>query len=228
MRIPPSGSANSCNRRAGARQGRHHAGASRQQTRSCDGLRRRLEPRDRAEEAAARQQPRRSAAAQCAMCGPGGPVRREGCFQDGSLGSRGTERAACDAAAPSFGTTAKRPLLLRDTRRRDALVAAKATAAAVAARLNVGSAASPQPGRRSPCPGRRPSRRCPQPRQISGMGSSGRRRPLAPRPQRSLQIGGGDRRGGGARTSRLADVHTSPALGQCWQRSDSTLPTKVF
>ena len=75
---------------------------------------------------------------------------------------------------------------------------------------------------------RRPSRRCPQPRQISGMGSSGRRRPLAPRPQRSLQIGGGDRRGGGARTSRLADVHTSPALGQCWQRSDSTLPTKVF
>ena len=40
--------------------------------------------------------------------------------------------------------------------------------------------------------------------------------------------GGGDRRGGGARTSRLADVHTSPALGQCWQRSDSTLPTKVF
>ena len=149
----PSGSANSCNRRAGARQGRHHAGASRQQTRSCDGLRRRLEPRDRAEEAAARQQPRRSAAAQCAMCGPGGPVRREGCFQDGSLGSRGTERAACDAAAPSFGTTAKRPLLLRDTRRRDALVAAKATAAAVAARLNVGSAASPQPSRRSPCPG---------------------------------------------------------------------------
>ena len=87
------------------------------------------------------------------MCGPGGPVRREGCFQDGSLGSRGTERAACDAAAPSFGTTAKRPLLLRDTRRRDALVAAKATAAAVAARLNVGSAASPQPSRRLPCPG---------------------------------------------------------------------------
>ena len=39
----------------------------------CDGLRRRLEPRDRAEEAA-RQQPRRSAAAQFAMCGPGGPV----------------------------------------------------------------------------------------------------------------------------------------------------------
>ena len=154
MRAPtPSGSANCCNRRAGARQGRHHAGASRQQTRSCDGLRRRLEPRDRAEEAAARQQPRRSAAAQCAMCGPGGPVRREGCFQDGSLGSRGTERAACDAAAPSFGTTAKRPLLLRDTRRRDALVAAKATAAAVAARLNVGSAASPQPSRRLPCPG---------------------------------------------------------------------------
>ena len=34
-----------------------------------------------------------------------------------------------------------------------ALVAAKATATAVAARLNVGSAASPQPGRRSPCPG---------------------------------------------------------------------------
>ena len=195
--MPPSGSANSCNRRAGARQGRHHAGASRQQTRSCDGLRRRLEPRDRAEEAAARQQPRRSAAAQCAMCGPGGPVRREGCFQDGSLGSRGTERAACDAAAPSFGTTAKRPLLLRDTRRRDALVAAKATAAAVAARLNVGSAASPQPGRRSPCPGRRPSRRCPQPRQISGMGSSGRRRRLAPRPQRSLQ-----RRGRSARRWR--------------------------
>ena len=152
MRAPtPSGSANRCNRRAGARQDRH--AGSRQQTRSCDGLRRRLEPRDRAEEAAARQQPRRSAAAQCAMCGPGGPVRREGCFQDGSLGSRGTERAACDAAAPSFGTTAKRPLLLRDTRRRDALVAAKATAAAVAARLNVGSAASPQPSRRSPCPG---------------------------------------------------------------------------
>ena len=41
--------------------------------RPCDGLRRRLEPRDRAEEAA-RQQPRRSAAAQFAMCGPGGPV----------------------------------------------------------------------------------------------------------------------------------------------------------
>ena len=38
-----------------------------------DGLRRRLETRDRAEEAA-RQQPRRSAAAQFAMCGPGGPV----------------------------------------------------------------------------------------------------------------------------------------------------------
>ena len=34
-----------------------------------------------------------------------------------------------------------------------ALVAAKAIATAVAARLNVGSAASPQPGRRSPCPG---------------------------------------------------------------------------
>mmetsp|Transcript_27545 Transcript_27545/g.90314 ORF Transcript_27545/g.90314 Transcript_27545/m.90314 type:complete len:236 (+) Transcript_27545:31-738(+) len=153
MRARHQAGANSCNRRAGARQGRHHAGASRQQTRSCDGLRRRLEPRDRAEEAAARQQPRRSAAAQCAMCGPGGPVRREGCFQDGSLGARGTERAACDAAAPSFGTTAKRPLLLRDTRRRDALVAAKATAAAVAARLNVGSAASPQPSRRLPCPG---------------------------------------------------------------------------
>ena len=75
-----------------------------------------------------------------------------------------------------------------------ALVAAKAIATAVAARLNVGSAASPQPGRRSPCPGRRPSRRCPQPRQISGMGSSGRRRRLAPRPQRSLQ-----RRGRSAR-----------------------------
>ena len=78
-----------------------------------------------------------------------------------------------------------------------ALVAAKATATAVAARLNVGSAASPQPGRRSPCPGRRPSRRCPQPRQISGMGSSGRRRRLAPRPQRSLQ-----RRGRSARRWR--------------------------
>ena len=78
-----------------------------------------------------------------------------------------------------------------------ALVAAKATATAVAARLNVGSAASPQPGRRSPCPGRRPSRRCPQPRQISGMGSSGRRRRLAPRPQRSLQ-----RRGRSARQWR--------------------------
>ena len=87
------------------------------------------------------------------MRGPGGPGRREGCIQDGSLGSRATERAACAAAAPFFGTTAKRPLLLRDTRRRDALVAAKATATAVAARLNVGSAASPQPGRRSPCPG---------------------------------------------------------------------------
>ena len=34
-----------------------------------------------------------------------------------------------------------------------ALVAAKASATAVAARLNVGSAASPQPSRRSPCPG---------------------------------------------------------------------------
>ena len=78
-----------------------------------------------------------------------------------------------------------------------ALVAAKATATAVAARLNVGSAASPQPGRRSPCPGRRPSRRCPQPRQISGMGSSGRRRRLAPRLQRSLQ-----RRGRSARRWR--------------------------
>ena len=44
---------------------------------------------------------------------------------------------------------------------------------------------------------RRPSRRCPQPRQISGMGSSGRRRRLAPRPQRSLQ-----RRGRSARRWR--------------------------
>ena len=68
----PSGSANSRNRLREQRQGRDH-GASRQQTRPCDGLRRRLEPRDRAEEAA-RQQPRRSAAAQFAMCGPGGPV----------------------------------------------------------------------------------------------------------------------------------------------------------
>ena len=50
----PSGSANSCNRRAGARQDRH--AGSRQQTRSWDGLLRSQEPRDRAEEAAARQQ----------------------------------------------------------------------------------------------------------------------------------------------------------------------------
>ena len=71
---------------------------------------------------------------------------------------------------------------------------------------------------------RRPSRRCPQPRQISGMGSSGRRRRLAPRPQRSLQR---RRRSARRRRSRLADVHTWPALA-CWQRSDSTLPTKVF
>ena len=71
-RAAPSGSANSRNRLREQRQGRDH-GASRQQTRPCDGLRRRLEPRDRAEEAA-RQQPRRSAAAQFAMCGPGGPV----------------------------------------------------------------------------------------------------------------------------------------------------------
>ena len=225
--MPPSGSANSCNRRAGARQGRHHAGASRQQTRSCDGLRRRLEPRDRAEEAAARQQPRRSAAAQCAMCGPGGPVRREGCFQDGSLGSRGTERAACDAAAPSFGTTAKRPLLLRDTRRRDALVAAKATAAAVAARLNVGSAASPQPSRLAlPWPGGRAGGARSRGRS-AGWARAGAAAPWR-RARKGACKGGGDRRGGGARTSRLADVHTSPALGQCWQRSDSTLPTKVF
>ena len=158
----------------------------------------------------------RNAAAQSAMRGPGGPGRREGCIQDGSLGSRATERAAC-AAAPFFGTTAKRPLLLRDTRRRDALVAAKATAAAVAARLNVGSAASPQPGRRSPCPGRRPSRRCPQPRQISGMGSSGRRRRLAPRPQRSLQ-----RRG---RSARRWHSHQPSCRCSHFARSRAVLAT---
>ena len=227
MRIPPSGSANSCNRRAGARQGRHHAGASRQQTRSCDGLRRRLEPRDRAEEAAARQQQAETPQHKAQCAGPAVQVDAKAASKTAASGHARPNVPLAPlrrSLAPPPNGPCSSATLAAET----ALVAAKAIATAVAARLNVGSAASPQPGRRSPCPGRRPSRRCPQPRQISGMGSSGRRRRLGPRPQRSLQIGGGDRRGGGARTSRLADVHTSPALGQCWQRSDSTLPTKVF
>ena len=87
------------------------------------------------------------------MRGPGGPGRREGCIQDGSLGSRATERAACAAAAPFFETPPNGPCSSATLAAETALVAAKAIATAVAARLNVGSAASPQPGRRSPCPG---------------------------------------------------------------------------
>ena len=222
MRAPtPSGSANRCNRRAGARQDRN--AGSRQQTRSWDGLLRSQEPRDRAEEAAARQQQAETPQHKAQCAGPAVQVDAKAASKTAASGHARPNVPLAPlrrSLAPPPNGPCSSATLAAET----ALVAAKATATAVAARLNVGSAASPQPGRRSPCPGRRPSRRCPQPRQISGMGSSGRRRPLAPRPQRSLQ-----RRGRSARRrrSRLADVHTWPALA-CWQRSDSTLPTKVF
>ena len=221
-------SANSCNRRAGARQGRHHAGASRQQTRSCDGLRRRLEPRDRAEEAAARQQQAETPQHKAQCAGPAVQVDAKAASKTAASGHARPNvplappprrslapppNGPCSSATRAAETRLSPPKQQQQRWQRDLTSAVRPRRSPAAARLALA---------------RRPSRRCPQPRQISGMGSSGRRRRLAPRPQRSLQIGGGDRRGGGARTSRLADVHTSPALGQCWQRSDSTLPTKVF
>ena len=190
----PSGSANSCNRRAGARQDRH--AGSRQQTRSWDGLLRSQEPRDRAEEAAARQQQAETPQHKAQCAGPAVQVDAKAASKTAASGHARPNVPLAPlrrSLAPPPNGPCSSATLAAET----ALVAAKATATAVAARLNVGSAASPQPGRRSPCPGRRPSRRCPQPRQISGMGSSGRRRRLAPRPQRSLQ-----RRGRSARRWR--------------------------
>ena len=220
--LTPSGSANRCNRRAGARQDRN--AGSRQQTRSWDDLLRSQEPRDRAEEAAARQQQAETPQHKAQCAGPAVQVDAKAASKTAASGHARPNVPLAPPPRRSLAPPPNGPCSSATLAAETALVAAKATATAVAARLNVGSAASPQPGRRSPCPGRRPSRRCPQPRQISGMGSSGRRRPLAPRPQRSLQ-----RRGRSARRrrSRLADVHTWPALA-CWQRSDSTLPTKVF
>ena len=190
----PSGSANSCNRRAGARQDRH--AGSRQQTRSWDGLLRNQEPRDRAEEAAARQQQAETPQHKAQCAGPAVQVDAKAASKTAASGHARPNVPLAPlrrSLAPPPNGPCSSATLAAET----ALVAAKAIATAVAARLNVGSAASPQPGRRSPCPGRRPSRRCPQPRQISGMGSSGRRRRLAPRPQRSLQ-----RRGRSARRWR--------------------------
>ena len=192
--LTPSGSANRCNRRAGARQDRN--AGSRQQTRSWDGLLRSQEPRDRAEEAAARQQQAETPQHKAQCAGPAVQVDAKAASKTAASGHARPNVPLAPlrrSLAPPPNGPCSSATLAAET----ALVAAKATATAVAARLNVGSAASPQPGRRSPCPGRRPSRRCPQPRQISGMGSSGRRRPLAPRPQRSLQ-----RRGRSARRWR--------------------------
>ena len=192
--LTPSGSANRCNRRAGARQDRN--AGSRQQTRSWDGLLRSQEPRDRAEEAAARQQQAETPQHKAQCAGPAVQVDAKAASKTAASGHARPNVPLAPlrrSLAPPPNGPCSSATLAAET----ALVAAKATATAVAARLNVGSAASPQPGRRSPCPGRRPSRRCPQPRQISGMGSSGRRRRLAPRPQRSLQ-----RRGRSARRWR--------------------------
>mmetsp|Transcript_13817 Transcript_13817/g.40563 ORF Transcript_13817/g.40563 Transcript_13817/m.40563 type:complete len:224 (+) Transcript_13817:18-689(+) len=220
--LTPSGSANSCNRRAGARQDRH--AGSRQQTRSCDGLRRRLEPRDRAEEAAARQQQAETPQHKAQCAGPAVQVDAKAASKTAASGHARPNvplappprrslapppNGPCSSATRAAETRLSPPKQQQQQWQRDLTSAVRPRRSLAGARLALA---------------RRPSRRCPQPRQISGMGSSGRRRRLAPRPQRSLQ-----RRGRSARRrrSRLADVHTWPALA-CWQRSDSTLPTKVF
>ena len=179
------------------RQDRHDG--SRQQTRSWDGhgLLRSQEPRDRAEEAAARQQQAETPQHKAQCAGPAVQVDAKAASKTAASGHARPNVPLAPPPRRSLAPPPNGPCSSATLAAETALVAAKATATAVAARLNVGSAASPQPGRRSPCPGRRPSRRCPQPRQISGMGSSGRRRRLAPRPQRSLQ-----RRGRSARRWR--------------------------
>ena len=194
------------------RQDRHDG--SRQQTRSWDGLLRSQEPRDRAEEAAARQQQAETPQhkAQCA-----GPAVQVDAKAASKTAASGHARPLAPPPRRSLAPPPNGPCSSATLAAETALVAAKAIATAVAARLNVGSAASPQPGRRSPCPGRRPSRRCPQPRQISGMGSSGRRRRLAPRPQRSLQ-----RRG---RSTRRWRSHQPSCRCSHFARSRAVLAT---
>ena len=146
----PSGSANSCNRRAGARQDRH--AGSRQQTRSWDGLLRSQEPRDRAEEAAARQQQAETPQHKAQCAGPAVQVDAKAASKTAASGHARPNVPLAPlrrSLAPPPNGPCSSATLAAET----ALVAAKAIATAVAARLNVGSAASPQPGRRSPCPG---------------------------------------------------------------------------
>ena len=223
MRAPtPSGSANRCNRRAGARQDRN--AGSRQQTRSWDGLLRSQEPRDRAEEAAARQQQAETPQHKAQCAGPAVQVDAKAASKTAASGHARPNvplappprrslapppNGPCSSATLAAETRLSPPKQQPQRWQRDLTSAVRPRRSLAGARLALA---------------RRPSRRCPQPRQISGMGSSGRRRPLAPRPQRSLQR---RRRSARRRRSRLADVHTWPALA-CWQRSDSTLPTKVF
>jgi len=149
--LTPSGSANSCNRRAGARQDRH--AGSRQQTRSWDGLLRSQEPRDRAEEAAARQQQAETPQHKAQCAGPAVQVDAKAASKTAASGHARPNVPLAPPPRRSLAPPPNGPCSSATLAAETALVAAKATATAVAARLNVGSAASPQPGRRSPCPG---------------------------------------------------------------------------
>ena len=160
-----SGSANSCNRRAGARQDRH--AGSRQQTRSWDGLLRSQEPRDRAEEAAARQQ------------------------------QAETPQHKAQCAGPAVQVDAK---------------AASKTAASVIARLNVSLAPPP---RRSMC------------HTLANETPFHCNTTATQRVKTSAWTCLTGLPRADCSSADLADVHTWPAFA-CWQRSDSTLPTKVF
>ena len=152
MRPPhQSGSANCCNRRAGARQDRH--AGSRQQTRSWDGLLRSQEPRDRAEEAAARQQQAETPQHKAQCAGPAVQVDAKAASKTAASGHARPNVPLAPPPRRSLAPPPNGPCSSATLAAETALVAAKAIATAVAARLNVGSAASPQPGRRSPCPG---------------------------------------------------------------------------
>ena len=197
MRAQTSGSANSCNRRGSRSTPRppcwlEAANALLGWSAPQPGA-----PRQSWEEAAARQQQAETPQHKAQCAGPAVQVDAKAASKTAASGHARPNVPLAPPPRRSLAPPPNGPCSSATLAAETALVAAKAIATAVAARLNVGSAASPQPGRRSPCPGRRPSRRCPQPRQISGMGSSGRRRRLAPRPQRSLQ-----RRGRSARRWR--------------------------
>ena len=133
------------------RQDRHDG--SGQQTRSWDGLLRSQEPRDRAEEAAARPQQAETPQHKAQCAGPAVQVDAKAASKTAASGHARPNVPLAPPPRRSLAPPPNGPCSSATLAAETALVAAKAIATAVAARLNVGSAASPQPGRRSPCPG---------------------------------------------------------------------------